>query len=354
MRVDKRFGFGLIIALLVFHCFNRATLAAELGPSFRLGSTKAIRLLGANCFPHLCFVSAAFAPGITSDRVTAVVVTNDGNQTLSIMPTMIATNGPAIAARAVLAPLETLRLEPGETRSLKIAVVDDGLSAGNYTGDLTFSAPGAAKVVVPVEIRIRASAVWAILATLAGIVLGRLSQLVYDPKTVARLRLYDWLYELEGAIERTGGGKEEFRRRLAALREQILARNADADALAPQIASLATDIRQDLQRATAGASTSAAAQVPHFRTDMPRTLLRVLAGVTPLPLKGIYDTLMPLFVLITLAVLTVVFVLQQYGGSGTAETFGAGGLADYAGLFLAGVASEAIVNGLRTVKLKTG
>jgi hypothetical protein len=37
-------------------------------------------------------------------------------------------------------------------------------------------------------------------------------------------------------------------------------------------------------------------------------------------------------------------------GTGTAETFGAGGLADYAGL--AGVASEAIAGGLRAVKLR--
>ena len=47
----------------------------------------------------------------------------------------------------------------------------------------------------------------------------------------------------------------------------------------------------------------------------------------------------------------MVFMLQQYGGTGTAETFGAGGLTDYAALFLAGVASEAIAGGLRTVKL---
>jgi hypothetical protein len=39
--------------------------------------------------------------------------------------------------------------------------------------------------------------------------------------------------------------------------------------------------------------------------------------------------------------------VQNYGGS---ETFGAGGLADYATLFLAGVASEALVGGLRAVK----
>ena len=73
--------------------------------------------------------------------------------------------------------------------------------------------------------------------------------------------------------------------------------------------------------------------------------------VTPLPLESVYSRLLPALVLITLAALTVVFVLQQYGGSGTAEAFGAGGIADYAGLFLAGVASEAIASGLRSVRL---
>jgi preprotein translocase subunit SecG len=56
--------------------------------------------------------------------------------------------------------------------------------------------------------------------------------------------------------------------------------------------------------------------------------------------------------LLTLIALAVVFLLQQYGGTGAAETFGAGGIADYAGLFLAGVASEAITGGLRAVKLR--
>jgi hypothetical protein len=79
---------------------------------------------------------------------------------------------------------------------------------------------------------------------------------------------------------------------------------------------------------------------------------RILAGVTPLPLQSVYDWLLPFFVLLTLIALTVVFMLQQYGGTGAAETFGAGGLADYAGLFLAGIASEAIAGGLRTVKLR--
>ena len=38
--------------------------------------------------------------------------------------------------------------------------------------------------------------------------------------------------------------------------------------------------------------------------------------------------------LLTLVAITVVFVLQQYGGSGAAETFGAGGLADDGGALL--------------------
>ena len=69
-----------------------------------------------------------------------------------------------------------------------------------------------------------------------------------------------------------------------------------------------------------------------------------------MPLASVHNWLLPIFVFLTLVALTVVFMLQQYGGTGTAETFGAGGLADYAALFLAGVASEAIAGGLRAVK----
>jgi hypothetical protein len=66
----------------------------------------------------------------------------------------------------------------------------------------------------------------------------------------------------------------------------------------------------------------------------------------------VYEWLMAIFVVFTLVSLTVVFMLQQYGGStGSAQTFGTGGLADYAALFLAGVASEAIVGGLRAVRI---
>jgi hypothetical protein len=77
-------------------------------------------------------------------------------------------------------------------------------------------------------------------------------------------------------------------------------------------------------------------------------VLRILSGASPLPLQSVYDWLLPLMLLLTLFVATVLFMVQQYGGT---ETFGAGGIADYAGLFLAGVASEAITGGLRAIKL---
>ncbi|MGO7301398.1 hypothetical protein ACC718_32850 [Rhizobium ruizarguesonis] len=355
MRTFTTFHFALLTAMMVLCCINH-TMAQEKSASFVVGSTKAVRLFGANCVPDGCILSAAFAPKIATERLAAVTVTNSGTQDLSVTPHFVPTNGAAIGVdgSGVLAPLETLQLKPGETRSLKLAITDEGLWAGTYIGELMLTAPNAAGIALPLEIHVRTSVVWAILAALCGIILGRLSQLVYDPKMVARVRLYDWLYELEEAIETITDQnvKAKLRKTLDVLRQKLVSRNADADALASQVAALASEIQQALQ--TTAAETGAAASVPQIRTNMPEIALRWLAGVTPLPIDTVYARLMPALVLITLAALTIVFVLQQYGGSGTAETFGAGGLADYAGLFLAGVASEAIASGLRAVKFTAG
>ncbi|MGO7837217.1 hypothetical protein [Rhizobium johnstonii] len=351
MRTFMTFHFSLLTAMMVLCCINH-TMAQDKSASFIVSSAKAVRLLGANCFPDGCFLSEAFAPKIETDKQAAVTVTNNGTQDLSITPTFVPTNGPAIGVggSGVLAPFDTLQLKPGETGSLKLSITADGLSAGTYSGELMLTAPNTARIILPLEIHVRTSVVWAILAALCGIILGRLSQLVYDPKVVARVRLYDWLFELEEGLETVADQnvKASLRNKLSALRQQLAARNADADTLASQIAALATEIQQALQATAAAAG--AAASVPNIRTNRPEIALRWLAGVTPLPIDTVYARLMPALVLITLAALTIVFVLQQYGGSGTAETFGAGGLADYASLFLAGVASEAITNGLRAVK----
>ena len=80
--------------------------------------------------------------------------------------------------------------------------------------------------------------------------------------------------------------------------------------------------------------------------------MRVLGGIGAPPLGIVYSYLMPLMVLLTWILLTLVFVLNLYGGSGEAEVFGRDGLFDYLSLFLVGVASDALTKGLHTIQLR--
>ncbi|WP_157091789.1 hypothetical protein [Methylobacterium nodulans] len=210
---------------------------------------------------------------------------------------------------------------------------------------------------MPVEFRIRASAFWALLTALCGIVLGRFSQLVYDPKVIARLQLLDWLNDIDRNLEGVTDPAQRapLQIRLDSLRRRLAARTGDAASLQPEVYKLETDVdaaRSSLGMATGSTFSSVASQNTAKQIGRQLCFLRWVAGVSPVPLQDIYDWMLPVIVVLTLAALTIVFVLQQYGGSGTAETFGSGGLSDYAGLFLAGVASEVIVGGLRAVKLK--
>jgi hypothetical protein len=232
------------------------------------------------------------------------------------------------------------------------------------------TAPASAMVtqIASVEIRIRDSAIWALLAVVAGLLLGRLAQLVYDPQVMAKVQLLDWIYQLDARIDQVpvAGGQAALRGRLQALRDLLFTRGADVTALRTALQTLENDVNTALGAPAPAAPAAAAPAQGGIIANIPEPVrrlfrrigigivqgFRILAGVTPVPLQSVYDWLLPFFVLLTLIALTVVFMLQQYGGTGMAETFGAGGLADYAGLFLAGVASEAIAGGLRAVKLR--
>jgi hypothetical protein len=233
----------------------------------------------------------------------------------------------------------------------------DGLPAGAYAAQVQFlaTADGADPLAqaVAVDLRVRDSAFWAVLAVLVGILVGRLAQLVYDPKLMARVQLLDWLNALSERIDRLPDKKEAatLRGDLMNLMHRLVGRSFEAATLQPEVTQLELRITQaELRPAGAleylGADTDRPDPLARFKQ-----ILRVLAGITPLPLPSVHDWLLPLLVFITLMALTIVFVIQQYGGTGTAETFGAGGLADYAALFLAGVASDAIAGGLRSIKL---
>jgi hypothetical protein len=334
----------------------------------------AVRLLGAHCRIS-CWLSGLFAPAVVRDNVAAVPVTNTSKSPVEIKATFVPTNGLAMAQRPGYLTLEdrpgenmmaenspAIQLRDGDTAQLKLALKSTRLPAGLYTGQLKFeaNAPNAAPITqfTAVEVRIRDSAVWALLAVLLGIVLGRLAQLVYDPKVIERVQLLDWLHELEAKVDLLQPvAQAYFKPKLADLKVQLLSRGIDSAALQLGFKALEREIDAAINAAAAPPAQASARTTPQQYSWATAAsglghALRVLAGVTPLPLASVYDWLLPVFVLLTLVALTVVFMLQQYGGTGTAETFGAGGLADYAALFLAGVASEAIAGGLRAVKLR--
>lgn len=376
MRSDHRWISGVLVLLAMNTCapFVRADDKTVL----RLTTpTTAVRLLGAHCLTN-CWLSGLFAPAVIRETVTAVAVTNMSKDSVQLSASFAPSNGLAMA-RADYLGLEgprgqsmfadgnsAIALASGDTAQLKLRLKSTQLPSGLYTGYVQFraTAPNADPLTqaTAIEVRIRDSALWALLTVLLGILVGRLAQLVYDPKLIARVQLLDWLHELETNISSLPeAARAPLAVQLAGLRTQLFSRGADAAALQNSFQALETQIEAAMNAAAGGGAEAAvparaAAQAPAApASKLERTTgfvgraLRVLAGVTPLSLPSVYDWLLPVFVLLTLSALTVVFMLQQYA---MVETFGAGGLADYAALFLAGVASEAIAGGLRSVKLR--
>ncbi len=264
---------------------------------------------------------------------------------------MPAQAGYAAKTRLRLALPAQLDLEPGQTVSLSIRA-SRHLAAGAYTGELIFADGNGRDILdIPMEIDVRASVVWALAITLVGVVFGRISQLIYDPKVIARLQLLDWLNEIERGLVGVGDAtlREGFLKESTELRWKLASRLGDAALLQPMVKDL--DDRVQAARARTGQqSGSTFASAFGGTTGWMTRSLRQLAGVSPIPIQQTYDWLLPVSVLITIAILTIVFVYQQYGGS--AETFGSGGLAQYVPLFLAGFASESIASGLKTLRQK--
>ncbi|MFS8038170.1 hypothetical protein ACI7BZ_14640 [Xanthobacter sp. AM11] len=354
-----------LLAGLVLAAFgpSASAVAAEATATVRIEGPTLVRLYGANCWTPGCWLSGLFAPIVRRENTAVVTVANSGTAPAILTPRFAPTNGLGVAldGNALLRAQSRLEIPAGETGVLTLSLPGNTLSAGLYTGALSLKTNDGKLLAVPVEVRVRSSAVGALLAAVFGIVLGRLAQLTYDPKTIARLELLDQINALE--LDLAGIADEAQRTRLKAqlerLRRRISDRAADPVALKPEIAALAQEIMtarfpvplpggsQDESMATKSAP------LPQSAAPGPggaQRFLLWLSGVSPVPLQFTYDVLMPILVLLTLVAVTCVFVLQQYGGAG-ADTFGAGGLADYASLFLAGIASEAIVGGLRKVRL---
>ncbi|QRG04672.1 hypothetical protein EZH22_16000 [Xanthobacter dioxanivorans] len=372
LGVSRRFGrarhplaiAGLLATLLL--CATGAIAparAAADAATVKIQGPAVVRMFGANCLSAGCWLSGLFAPIVVRENTAVVTLANGGSTAVTLTARFTPTNGLAVALgdTTPFGALKTMTIAPGEIRALPLSLPNGGLQAGLYTGELGFAGADGKVLSVPVEVRIRSSAVWALFTALCGIVLGRLAQLTYDPRTVARLQLLDRLNELEpGLASLPGGDQARLKPLFDSLRRRLAERSADAATLQPEVEALEAQIeaaRRAPPPATAQLDAGAeqvqpAGPAPGFRSPgIGRRVLLWLAGISPVPLQFTYDWLLPVFTLLTLAALTIVFVLQQYGGSGTAETFGAGGLADYAGLFLAGIASEAIAGGLRKVKL---
>lgn len=370
---------GAPSALALFSLIICTTAALADKPATKITApTTTLRLLGARCLTN-CWFSSLFAPGVVRDAVTAIPVTNDTpDSKITLAAEFVPTNGLAMTLPAADLALDDrngnklvgagtakqIEVDSGSTVQLRFALASTRIPAGLYTGQLLFKAsgPNTGQVVqaTAVEIRIRDSALWPLLTVVFGILLGRLAQFVYDPNVTAKVQLLDWFYELENKVEGQvpAANRAAFETRLADLKLQLFSRGIDPASLQPAFLTLQNDINQAINPPPPAPAGGPAPQVaPAAANHAPAggfigRALRFLAGVTPLPVSSVYQTLLPIFVLVTLVALTVVFMLQQYGGSGTAETFGAGGLADYAALFLAGVASESIAGGLRTVKLR--
>jgi hypothetical protein len=337
----------------------------------------AVRLFGAS--PPWLWLSALFAPSVERDRVVAVPVINTSTENVKLTATFVPTNGLAMAHPPGLTLTQVSGAPPasrdilsnaavpvgiphGDTAQLKLELGSTDLPAGLYTGQIQFTAASDGQTADPitqitsVEVRIRHSAVCALFVILVGILLGRLSQLVYDPQMIARVQLLDWIHQLEPKIARISDGtaRDSFKKRLDDLRVLLFGRTIDMAKLQADFQALEVLVNNALGTPPTTATIAppprpANASAPRRLASGIGTGLRILAGVTPLPLQTVYDRLLPFLLLLTLVTLVVVFMVQQYGGT-AAETFGAGGIADYAGLFLAGVASDAITGGLRAVK----
>jgi len=340
----------------------------------------AVRLFGAS--PPWLWLSALFAPSVERDKVVAIPVINTSTENIKLTATFVPTNGLAMAhppgltladvsgasqaSTDILAnPAAPVGIPHGDTAQLKLVLGSTDLPAGLYTGQIQFKAESAGQAADPitqvtsVEVRIRHSAICALFVVLVGIVLGRLSQLAYDPQMIARVQLLDWIHQLEPKIAGVAdvAVRAALKARLDNLRLRLFGRGVDAAKLQADFQTLEGDVNTNIgtpaiAATIAPAPPAADAPAPNrFVRGLKKigTAFRILAGVTPLPLQTVYDRLLPFLLLLTLATLVVVFMVQQYGGA-AAETFGAGGIADYAGLFLAGVASDAITGGLRAVK----
>lgn len=364
-RAVSRLGRGariLFAALAMCAGIASPAHAEEQPPPKLKPSVQLVSLAGADC--SFCWLSGAFAPSVLRENAAVLTLANEGQQPVKVAPRFRPTNGPALdlkSAAALGLPAE-VEIPPGQSVTLPLRLANGTLNAGLYTGELDFAAAGRTVLSVPVETRIRASVMWALLVAICGIVLGRLAQLVYDQKMVARLQLLDRLNDIGASLEGVAdeATRQPLRARLDSLRRRLAGRAGDAPGLTPEVEALEKEVEAALSAGAPGAAANKG-MGPQMETPAPPVggamrwplmALRWLAGVTPVPLQAVYDWLLPSFVLLTLVVFTVIFVLQQYGGSGTATTFGAGGLSDYAGLFLAGVASEAIAGGLRALKMK--
>lgn len=366
-----------VLALLGLAFCSISALADD-KPTLKLTTpTTTVRLFGAHCLWN-CWFSSLFAPAIARENVAALPVINASTDKVTLRATFVPTNGLAMGQESTYLALvgpqreqmvgakdaQAVELAGGATAQLKLALVSSDLPSGLYTGQIELRAEPAAgnanpvTEIIPIELRIRASALWAVLTVLFGIVLGRLAQLVYDPKVMQRVQLLDWLNELEDRIAQAPqSAQAALTAKLNSLRTRLFSRGIEPASLQAEFQALEAEINNAITATGAPVAMTQFQAQAQARSAQSKpaaavnSALRILAGVTPLPLSSVYDWLLPVFTLLTLIVLTVVFVLQQYGGTGTAETFGSGGLADYAALFLAGVASEAITGGLRAIKL---
>ena len=299
--------------------------------------TAPVRLLAADCITN-CWLSGLFAPAVIRERVAALAITNASDVPVSLTAKLMPSNGLALEYLAGHLTLQgpdrndvlaaATPLPAGETVNLKIAAaLGDGLPAGLYSAQLQLRATanvGAADPVaqaVAVELRVRDSAFWAVLAVLVGILVGRLAQLVYDPKLIARVQLLDWLYALRDRIDRLTDEAlaTQLRNDLMGLMRRLTGRGVDAATLQPEVTQLdfrITEAERPLQPAAdleVAGRQGALPPTPHL-LDPVAWALRVLAGVSPLPLSSVYDWLLPLLMLLTLAALTIVFVISAIRG----------------------------------------
>lgn len=289
-----------------------------------------VRLYGARCW-LTCWLSTLFAPAVARDNVAAVPVFNTSTEPVVLSAKFVPTNGLAMAHAPALAldpvplaasagnmladPRATALIASADTAQLKLELGSTTpLPAGLYTGQIQFQAKPATGNADPitqittVEVRIRDSAIWALLTVLFGILLGRLSQLVYDPQVIARVQLLDWIHQLEPRIAGllAGAGQAALKARLDNLRIRLFGRGVDAAALQADFRTLETDVNDAIAGAGGPAMVAIAPPVPGPGAPPPLAiggwmsrLLRILAGVTPLPLETIYDRFLPLLVLLT-------------------------------------------------------